>query len=114
MLLQIFVVTMCFCEFGEFGHLLPDGDNYAERKLFIKYCFISFTTSLVRIGANLVVSESKIDYLRFGYGGSKCFLKRSLTLLIIFNITMFSITFHFIRNTPKVQSSKERKEISIS
>jgi hypothetical protein len=34
-------------------------------------------------------------------------------LQIIFNIVMFSITFHYIRNTPKVQSSQHRNELSI-
>lgn len=60
---------------------------------------------------------------QFGYGGSACFLPSSIALLwfvilpitlqILFNLLMFSITFHYIRKTPKVESSKDRNEFSI-
>ena len=114
----------CFHMFKLFvKQSLVHGDVSADRKLFLKYCVISFTFPLVPVCANLVGAETEVDSLLFGYGGSKCFLKSPLALIItfispiilqvLFNVIMFSITFHFIRNTPKVQSSKERNDLSI-
>ena len=114
----------CFHMFKLFvKQSLVHGDVSADRKLFFKYCVISFTFPLVPVCANLVGAETEVDSLLFGYGGSKCFLKSPLALIItfispiilqvLFNVIMFSITFHFIRNTPKVRSSKERNDLSI-
>jgi hypothetical protein len=36
-----------------------------------------------------------------------------LALRIVFNIVMFSVTYHHIRTTPKVQSSQQRDEFAI-
>ncbi|XP_061175569.1 uncharacterized protein LOC133184496 [Saccostrea echinata] len=102
---------------------LLHGNESAERKLFCKYCCVAFFSPILLVAINLIFGFSAVQSFRFGYGGSKCFLASPLALLvlfilpvilqIIFNVIMFSITFHCIRKTPKLKSSKDRHEFSI-
>lgn len=124
--ISVFTCTnvCCFHMFKLFvRNSLVHGNTSADRKLFITYCLISFILPMIPVSINLIVALLEIDSVSFGYGGSKCFLVSHLALIatfilpivlqIIFNIVMFSITFHFIKNTPKVRGSQERNELSI-
>ncbi|XP_056017566.1 uncharacterized protein LOC125668152 [Ostrea edulis] len=123
--LSVFTCTniCCFHMFRSFvRNSLVYGDKSSDRKLFIRYILVAFSLPVLPIVINLIL-ESFIDSDSFGYGGSKCFLVSSLALLllfilplilqIVFNIVMFSFTYHNIRTTPRVQSSRERNEFSI-
>ncbi|XP_019918392.3 uncharacterized protein [Magallana gigas] len=114
----------CFHMFRLFvRNALTHGDVSAERKLFIKYCLASFLLPLLPVALNISLAYTNIKSIQFGYGGKKCFLldhKAQILLFIIpiflqiiFNIIMFSITFHYIRNTPKVKSTQDRHDFTI-
>lgn len=116
--------TCCFHMFRLFvRNALNHGDVSADRKLFIKYCMASFLLPLLPVALNILLAHTNIKSIQFGYGGSKCFLLGHKALIImfilpiflqiIFNIVMFSITFHYIRNTPKVQSTQDRHDFTI-
>jgi hypothetical protein len=113
----------CFDMFRSFvrNFLVVDDQSY-DRKLSIKYIVVSFFLPALPIVINVILG-SFLDSDRFGYGGSHCFLVSSWALLllfilplalqIVFNIVMFSITYHHIRTTPRVQSSQQRDEFAI-
>ncbi|XP_061175173.1 uncharacterized protein LOC133184227 isoform X2 [Saccostrea echinata] len=124
--ISVFTCTnvCCFHMFKLFvGNSLVRGDESGDRKLFITYCVISYLLPVFPIVINMLLEYGVGKSDQFGYGGSRCFLKSHLALLltficpiilqIIFNIVMFSITFHYIRNTPKIQSSQDRNDFSI-
>lgn len=98
-------------------------DTKTEKKSFLKYCFVAFLSPILPVFLNIILKITGLNSTEFGYGGSRCFLLSPLAMLltfifpvifqIIFNFLMFSITFHHIRKTPKVQSSQSRNEFSI-
>lgn len=122
--LSVFTCTniCCFHMFRlfVFSSLIHDDTNNVRQ--FLKNVVIAFFTPVIPVGINVILSYT-VKGTRFGYGGSVCFLPSStalffivilpVTLQILFNLLMFSITFHFIRKTPKVESSKDRNEFSI-
>lgn len=103
-----------------FSSLIHDDKNNVCQ--FLKNVFIAIFTPTVPVVINIILSYT-VNGTQFGYGGSACFLPSSIALLwfvilpitlqILFNLLMFSITFHYIRKTPKVESSKDRNEFSI-
>lgn len=124
--ISVFTCTnvCCFHMFRLFvRNSLVHGNTSADKKVFITYFLFSFILPIIPVAINLIVALFEIDSVSFGYGGSKCFIVSHLVLIasfilpivlqIIFNIVMFSITFHFIKNTPKVRGSQERNEVSI-
>lgn len=126
--ISVFVCTnvCCFHMFKLFvGSSLVQSDKSSEWKLICRYCGMSYVLPILPVVINIYFNHEQIDVdgNNFGYGGNKCFLVSSLALLLTFiapialqillNIILFSITFHFIRNTPKVQSSQDRDDFSI-
>ncbi|XP_048759211.2 G-protein coupled receptor Mth-like [Ostrea edulis] len=123
---SVFICTniCCFQMFKLFvSYSLVQNDKSKERNAVIRYCSISYGLPILPIVLNKILEHFLTNGDEFGYGGSRCFLLSPLALLltfiipttiqIIFNIVMFSVTFHYIRNTPKVQSSQHRNEFSI-
>nr|XP_022318461.1 uncharacterized protein LOC111121458 isoform X2 [Crassostrea virginica] len=126
--ISVFVCSnvCCFHMYKLFvGGSLVQSNKSSEWKLMFRNCLMSFVLPTLPIAANIAFQyqEIQIRGFKFGYGGTKCFLISSVALLLTFivpiliqiliNIVIFSITFHYIRTTPKVQSSRDRSEFSI-
>ena len=105
-----------------FHNVVP---NQSTNKLatMVRYSTYAFGLPIIVVGANAIITGYITGWISFGYGHVKCFVDDFVSfsvtflapvcLICLLNLIFFSITAYKIKQTPRVQSSQDKRHFDV-